>query len=217
MNPVTLTSSPTVGAIALSLSKAQAAMAAIRETEKADIPTKAGRMQYGYATLADIILGVRGPLADQGIAFVQQTWPTDTVGDVWIVTTLIHESGEWLSTHLRMTVTNNDPRVLGSALTYGFRYSLRAICGLPVIGEDDDGNAAGFGQDDDTSPLIEHPAELAFLEAKAEVLFGDKGPATLQSLAVRRFRIPDGDWKMIPRNRLTYAVTALEKKSNEPT
>jgi len=211
-----MTTSAATGAIAAALAKAQAQMGTIKESERADIPTKSGRMQYGYATLADVINGVRKPLSDNGIAFIQQTMPTDTVGDLWVVTTLIHESGEWLSSHLRMAVKTDDARVLGSALTYACRYSLRALCGLPIVGDDDDGSAASFGHDDDASPLSVNPAEAAFLKAKADDLFGaDKSEGVLQSLATRRFRIADGAWLAIPKNRLAYAVNALEKKAAE--
>jgi hypothetical protein len=53
---------------------------------------------------------------------------------------LLHTSGEWLSSTLRIPATKQDAQGFGSAITYGRRYGLQAICGVPA--EDDDGNAA---------------------------------------------------------------------------
>jgi hypothetical protein len=210
------TCSATIGAIAAALAKAQMTMNPARESEHADIPTKSGRMQYGYATLADVIAAVRQPLSENGIAFTQRFMPTDR-GQVWIVTQLIHESGEWVASHMRMNVPSDDARVLGSAITYGCRYALRAICGLAIVGEDDDGAAASANVDTDYTPLADHPPEAAYLLAKAETLFGrGEGEGVLTSLAIRRFRIADGDWRLIPKNRMAYAIQALEKKAESP-
>lgn len=60
---------------------------------------------------------------------------------VTIDTRLMHSSGQWLESSLTMKPAKADPQGVGSAVTYGRRYSLAAILGL-VADEDDDGNAA---------------------------------------------------------------------------
>lgn len=60
---------------------------------------------------------------------------------VTIDTRLMHASGQWLESSLTMKPAKADPQGVGSAVTYGRRYSLAAILGL-VADEDDDGNAA---------------------------------------------------------------------------
>jgi len=83
-------------------------------------------------------------------------------------------------------------------------------------------NAAGlsevFTQDlshEDTpdlgSPLTDEGVD--YLWGIAKDLYGDKATKTLESLAKRRFRISDGDWKQIPDHRLGDAVRSLEEKA----
>jgi hypothetical protein len=92
-----------------------------------------------YATLAAHIAAVRAPLAAQGISVVQST-RIDVLGAVVVVTSLIHSSGEWLSSELALP-SGATPQTYGSALTYARRYALAALCGI-VGDEDDDANAA---------------------------------------------------------------------------
>jgi len=91
-----------------------------------------------YADLASVIEAVKIPFANNGISFVQGTDFEDTA--VIIETMLMHSSGEWLSSRLKMQPVKNDPQSVGSAITYGKRYGLQAIAGVPS--DDDDGNAA---------------------------------------------------------------------------
>ena len=92
-----------------------------------------------YATLAAHIAAVRAPLAAQGISVVQST-RIDVLGAVVVVTSLIHSSGEWISSELALP-SGATPQTYGSALTYARRYALAALCGI-VGDEDDDANAA---------------------------------------------------------------------------
>ena len=102
-----------------------------------------------YADLAEIWNTVREPLQACGLSVVQTGIPGD--GDVvGIETTLIHESGEWISGIMTTRVVKKfdkqtgeaqaDPQSLGSAVTYLRRYGLSAILGIHQ--EDDDGNRA---------------------------------------------------------------------------
>lgn len=88
-----------------------------------------------YATLDGIWQAARKPLADNGLSVVQSLLP-----DNILVTTLLHESGQWMRSYLKLNPTKNDLQGIGSALTYGRRYSLAAIVGISQA--DDDGEAA---------------------------------------------------------------------------
>jgi hypothetical protein len=92
-----------------------------------------------YATLAAITEIITSPLATNGLAVIQEA-SMDEQGVV-ITTTLLHESGATMQfAPLPMPLTNRTPQAVGSALTYGRRYALAAICGLAP--DDDDGQAA---------------------------------------------------------------------------
>ena len=89
-----------------------------------------------YASLANILDGIREPLSKHGLSFCQ--FPS---GDGELTTILMHSSGEYLCDTFKMSPVKNDPQALGSAITYARRYTLAAVLGLNVQ-EDDDGNAA---------------------------------------------------------------------------
>lgn len=91
-----------------------------------------------YATLDAVVDAVKKPLLEQGIVVTQGV--QDAAEGVAIETMLLHSSGQWISSTLRLPATKEDAQGYGSAISYGRRYGLMAICNVPA--EDDDGNAA---------------------------------------------------------------------------
>ena len=124
-----------------------------------------------YADLASVIEAVKLPFANNGISFVQGTDFEDTA--VIIETMLMHSSGEWLSSKLKMQPVKNDPQSVGSAITYGKRYGLQAIAGVPS--DDDDGNAATHQAAPAAKPAPAKPMPAKVKEAAAELKPHAKG------------------------------------------
>lgn len=90
-----------------------------------------------YADLTSVWNACRDALNKNGLSIVQ--------GPQWgsgecLETTLIHSSGEWISTLCPLINKKEDMQGLGSAISYARRYSIAAICG--VVTEDDDANTA---------------------------------------------------------------------------
>jgi len=89
----------------------------------------AGPKKYSFAPLPDILDAVRPVLGKHKLAVLQ------LIRDRVLETRLVHESGQWLgSTYLLPEIS--DSQAMGSAITYGRRYSLCAILG--IAGDDDD-------------------------------------------------------------------------------
>ena len=124
--------SESIKEIAGALLKAQKAIkAAIKDANNPHFKSK-------YADLSSVIDAVKAPLNDNSIIFTQGVGSNDN--GVTVETMLLHVSGEWISETLTVPVQKNDAQGVGSAITYGRRYGLQALCGVPA--EDDDGNAA---------------------------------------------------------------------------
>jgi hypothetical protein len=122
-----------INELAAALSKAQAS---IEPAGKSHVnPAFKSR----YADLADIWEACRKPLADHGLAVVQLPQPCDNA--VLLATTLIHSSGQWITSYTPLLFDPTKMQSLGSALTYARRYGLAAMVGV-VADEDDDGHAA---------------------------------------------------------------------------
>lgn len=92
-----------------------------------------------YADLQSIVDVSRPTLAKHGLAVVHGCESAD--GAVVTVTCrLVHTGGQWMESSLALRPTKPDPQGIGSAITYGRRYTLASIIGVAT--EDDDGNAA---------------------------------------------------------------------------
>ncbi len=88
-----------------------------------------------YADLTSVIDSVKPALLKQGITVLQ------IVTGEGVETTLLHESGEYISGATPIiTAKQNDPQALGSAITYSRRYGLQAMVGLGAV--DDDAESA---------------------------------------------------------------------------
>jgi hypothetical protein len=92
-----------------------------------------------YADLAAIRDATIPALSKHGLAIAQYMRHTD--GVLVLVTRLMHESGEALEGEYPLPAAADKPQVMGSALTYGKRYSWASMVGISAD-DDDDGNAA---------------------------------------------------------------------------
>ena len=126
--------SETIGAIAGALAKAQAEMKSAKKNQ--DNPY----FKSVYADLASCYEACREPLTKNGIAVFQGIEDSIDGESVTLNTMLLHSSGEWLSSSLRMPLLKKDPQAVGSVITYARRYGLCAAIGL--ASEDDDAESA---------------------------------------------------------------------------
>jgi hypothetical protein len=139
----------------------QAAIAKLPVWITTDERADAGKMNYKYASLKAILATVRPVLLEHGIRIRQganPSWSMETGGVkgrlVPVYTDLIFaENAEVDTTIVEIPLLRLDPQAMGSALSYGRRYSLLAALGLATDEADDDGKAAK------TVDLTEHEVE----------------------------------------------------------
>ena len=91
-----------------------------------------------YADLASIVEAASPIAAKHGLAVSQ--FPSVLDGEPSLVTYLIHESGQWLSSEMKV-LAKLDPQGQGSGISYARRYAYSSVLGI-VTEADDDGNAA---------------------------------------------------------------------------
>lgn len=121
-----------VGEIAASLSKAQSDM------NHAQKDSQNPHFKASFASLASVIDAVREPFGKHGLSFTQTMLKEG--GDLILVTTLFHASGQWIRGYTPILADKNTAQAMGSATSYARRYALSAIAGLSQT--DDDGHAA---------------------------------------------------------------------------
>jgi len=128
------------GPMAAALVEASADLTDVARTRRAD----AGSYSYPFAGLPDFLAMVRPVLHRHGLAHMQlvATEAFDKGIHVTVRTMLVHASGAtFTSPILRLVVPSFDTQKVGSAITYGRRYSLIAVLGI-TGDDDDDGHAA---------------------------------------------------------------------------
>jgi len=91
-----------------------------------------------YADLSEVVEAVVPALNNAAVGVIQN--PAFDGEWVTVATTFLHESGSAVTSVLRLKPSKYDPQGVGSAITYGRRYSLLAMTGAAP--EDDDGNAS---------------------------------------------------------------------------
>jgi hypothetical protein len=176
-----MNTSQTIKELALALHKAQVKItAALKDSTNPHFRSK-------YADLSSVVAAVKAPLNAEGIVFLQGV--SGVENGVAVETMLLHVSGEWMSSTLEIPASKHDAQGYGSAITYGRRYGLQAMCGVPA--EDDDGNAATASAPKHKSVAAEkwdemEPEQREFLEGIArkvrEVLLKEGGIVAMKLL-----------------------------------
>ncbi len=135
--------------LAAALACAQAELEPATPDAVGSVDETSEERSYRYATLARVWQTVRGPLTGNGLSVVQTCEP-GAVGELRLVTTLLHTSGQWISGTTVLPLSAQTPQGFGSALTYARRYGLAAMVGL-CVDHDDDGAAGGQRPDQASS------------------------------------------------------------------
>jgi hypothetical protein len=137
--------SETIAELGLALSLAQAEMS--NPAKKSTNPF----FKSKYADLAEVINISKPTLAKFGLSIIQMPYVHN--GSVGVETMIIHKSGEYINSRLNMPLgAKKDAQAVGSAITYGRRYSLAGVCGIAQ--EDDDGNSASGKKNNTQSTTV---------------------------------------------------------------
>jgi hypothetical protein len=133
-------SSNTVGTLAAALAKAQSELVNPEKSLTATIESpfpREGQRTFRYAPLSTGLDIVRKCLGQNEIAVVQATAIDGDTGLIKLTTTLVHASGEWVSSDWPVCPASETaaPHRMGAALTYARRYALFTLVG--IAGEDD--------------------------------------------------------------------------------
>ena len=107
--------------------------------------TKSARNDYfksNYADLNAVMDACKKLYNDNGITVIQAV-DHDEHGE-FVETTLMHESGQYIASRMKLRATKEDMQAYGSAVTYARRYTLQTITFLGA--EDDDANEASGKQ-----------------------------------------------------------------------
>lgn len=127
--------SESITKIAPALIRAQGKFPPILKTKTAEIKGDKGTYSFSYAPLQEILHTLLPTLQEENMALIQG------FDGFSLVTTLMHESGEWISHSMEMPHAYPSPRAYGSELTFRRRYAVTAVLGL-ASEEDDDGQQA---------------------------------------------------------------------------
>jgi hypothetical protein len=124
--------SESIKEIACALSKAQGSMMGAKKGAANPF------FKSKYSDLGMVIEAISQPFFENGLSFVQ--CPGFEENRITVTTRLMHDSGEWIESTLSLPPTKPDAQGVGSAVTYGKRYGLQAMAGVPSV--DDDGQMA---------------------------------------------------------------------------
>lgn len=150
-----------LGALAKALAAAQS------ELEDAKKDAYNPHFKTRFASLASVRAAITPTLSRHGLAVVQTNEPHGDAG-VCVITTLLHESGEWIRGRLFLPVLKKDPQGFGSALSYARRYALAEIVG--IASDDDDAEVAAREPIKRAAPSTNGAAKNSEADALIEAL-----------------------------------------------
>jgi hypothetical protein len=194
-------SSSKVGTLAAALAKAQFEIANPEKSLTATIESpfpREGHRTFRYASLSTGLDIVRKCLGQHEIATIQSTAIDRDSGLIRLTTTLVHASGEWVSSDWPVCPASETaaPHRTGAALTYARRYALFTLVG--IAGEDDldapdlaiqmvdpgpkGPRIKGNGSDEDRPPPLTKPFQEARkgLNGKQPAILSREASATLR-------------------------------------
>lgn len=154
---------------------------------------------YNYTPLNDIVDGIKDGLSKHGLSYIQSTggdvlevtkWiagkegtagslQTTTGTSPYVITRVMHKSGQWIETDPLHIVSGAGAQEIGSAISYARRYQLSAVLGL-ATDDDDDANGAEANK----TSITNKPAPSVFQPKPsfAEVSIADSGDALQEAL-----------------------------------
>jgi hypothetical protein len=184
--------SESITELAKALCKAQSVMGGA--SKGADNPF----FKSKYADLSAVVQAIKEPFSDNGLSYIQ--FPIEDNGRIGIETTLMHDSGEWMTNSFTVQLDKQNAQGAGSAISYCRRYGLQAIAGIPS--EDDDGNSASAPVKKITAGQVK---EIQTLLLKAEygedAMCADVRINSLNELSGERFK-----------NAVGYLTNMIESK-----
>lgn len=153
--------SENINEIATALSKFQGQVGTIEKDKEVNIRAKSGyNIKYKYADLATIMTQIRKPLSENGLC-VSHGIQTQENQKRLLVTTVFHNSGQWLRSSMLIEQTN-DEKSLGAKITYYRRYALSSLLGI-VTDDDVDADLQGAIQQEPVQavqPVKTKPKEV---------------------------------------------------------
>ena len=138
--------SDSIDQLAAALALAQGVIKNPERNKHVSVQTRSGGdYSFEYATLDAIMDAIRQPLSQNGLSYTQTT-EQDENGKFRLETTLLHSSGQYISSITPIIVEDGGNQKFGSALTFMRRYALQTIVGVAADTDDDaniaDGNTA---------------------------------------------------------------------------
>jgi hypothetical protein len=208
-------SSDRIGALGAALAKAQSEIANPEKSLTATILSPfphEGSRTFRYASLASGLDLVRKCLGEHEIAVVQTTTIDRDRDLIRLTTTLVHGSGEWVSSDWPVCPVSETavPHRLGAALTYARRYALFTLVG--IAGEDD--------LDAPELPTAATSAEPKVFRPRSDSLPNESDAQPARSLRVseKRHRSEGADGSNLPpvgyKAVLDQAMAELEQLGN---
>lgn len=149
--------------LAIALAKFQGSLEQPSLNSEVKVKTKTGlEYKFKYADLSECKRAAKQPLADNELSVCQLI-----EDDYSIRTILLHSSGQWISSKVRMPSNTADAQSIGSAITYAKRYAFCAILGI-VADDDEDANIASGNSVQNEQPK-EQPKKTANSRVKKEL------------------------------------------------
>jgi hypothetical protein len=180
-----------------SLSKIAAALCAAQAEMKNPTKNKQNpHFKNWYADLNAVLESILPVFTKHKLSIMQLPCELDDAPAM--MTLVMHDSGEWVETTVKVRPVKSDPQSVGSAQSYARRYALQSIAGLAAE-DDDDGHAATHrpaAQTQQHPPVADNmamraKAVTAYAQCKDMTTFRQLGQQVKADYDAGRFSLSD--------------------------
>lgn len=120
--------------ISKALCIAQSEFKPVVRDKEVTVKTDKGTYKFKYAELASVVDAIKDSLNKNDLVYSHSIQATENGQQ--LVCTLYHSSGQWISSSYPLVGDFKAHQAIGSAMSYGRRYTLSSLVG--VVSEDDD-------------------------------------------------------------------------------
>lgn len=195
--------------LGLALAKAQGEMLIAGKDHKNPF------FKSNYADFATLVRASRPALTKHGLSVIQRVFTNDANIEM-LHTMLLHSSGQYIESRVKIAPVKQDAQSLGSCVTYLKRYCYAAIVGITAADEDDDGEAAsGHGKDvvKHQSPAPKHWNEPISLDQLTELEYALKDHPEICEQVLTGLKIQS--LADMPKSKYRSSLDRIQEIKNE--
>lgn len=163
-----------------------------------------------YADFESIVTASRAALSKNGLSVIQAPFIFTEDGNSYLITILLHSSGQWIKSIARHNPPKSDVQSLSSYNTYLKRMCYTSLVGVVTSDEDDDGEAAVAPSRSVQNRPVANEKDMVTKDQYDMLQHALTGHADIAALLLKHYNIDDID--QLPKDQFNYVNDKINER-----